>query len=94
MTPNIVKGTNSLPVDRTDDPNHPANNPAFHAAGYKNDNKSQDQSSTSMSSGGIDGDHSGKAMDQGANAATNVSDMTEGIHEDAKQTVSESHQVW
>lgn len=42
-----------------------------------------------MSSGGMDGDHAGKTMDRGANAATNLTEMSEGIHEDAKQTVRE-----
>ena len=36
----------------------------------------------------MDGDHSGKAMDQGANSATKgAQDFTEGIHEGAAQTV-------
>lgn len=35
----------------------------------------------------MDGDHSAKTMDKGANAATNAMDQTDGLHEDAKQTV-------
>jgi hypothetical protein len=35
----------------------------------------------------MDGDHSAKTMDQGANAATNAVDQTDGLHEDAKQIV-------
>lgn len=35
----------------------------------------------------MDGDHSAKTMDQGANAASNAVDSTDGLHEDAKKTV-------
>lgn len=83
MTPNIVKGSNSLPSDRYDDPNHPANQASFQA------NKTEKSQESDMSSGGMDGDHAGKTMDRGANAATNLTEMSEGIHEDAKQTVRE-----
>lgn len=85
MTPNPVKGSNSLPAARYDDPNHPRNNPAYQP------NKGNDQSTDSAPSGtasAMDGDHSAKTMEQGANAATNLTDMSDGIHEDAKQTVS------
>lgn len=91
MTPNLVKGSNSLPGDRYDHPNHPKNNPAYHPSGYTPaSERDQDQNQSNMSSG-MDGDHSAKTMDAGANAASNVSDMSEGIHEDAKQGVSCLH---
>jgi hypothetical protein len=45
------------------------------------------QSKATDSIANMDGDHSAKTMDQGANAATNAMDQTDGIHEDAKQTV-------
>lgn len=86
MTPNIVKGSNSLPAARYDHPNHPTNNPDFHPAGYT-PNKDRDQEQSNMSSG-MDGDHSAKSMEKGANLATNAADLTEGVHEDAKQTAS------
>lgn len=35
----------------------------------------------------MDGDHSGKAMDSGANSANKATDMTEGIHESSTQPV-------
>lgn len=35
----------------------------------------------------MDGDHSAKTLDQGANAATKAQDLTEGIHEGAAQGV-------
>ena len=38
----------------------------------------------------MDGDHSGKTLDAGANAATKTQDLTEGIHEGATQAVSSS----
>lgn len=38
-------------------------------------------------SSGTDGNHSAKAMDRGANAASNAVDLSEGLHEDAMQTV-------
>lgn len=40
-----------------------------------------------QSQSNMDGDHSAKTMDKGANAATNAMDQTDGLHEDAKQTV-------
>lgn len=83
MTPNLVKGSNSLPSDRYDNPNHPANNPAYQPDSLKE--KKAQQTSENMSSG-MDGDHSAKTMDKGASAATNAADMTEGVHEDVKQT--------
>lgn len=83
MTPNPAKGSNSLPADRHDHPNHPANNPAYHPDSYKE--KKAQQASETMSSG-MDGDHSAKTMDKGASAATNAADLTEGVHEDVKQT--------
>ena len=45
------------------------------------------QSKVTDSIANMDGDHSAKTMDQGANAATNAVDQTDGLHEDAKQTV-------
>lgn len=105
MTPNIVKGSNSLPKDRFDDPNHPKNNPAF----QPNTSDSSNSSSNTMSdssidaknkasgvgssslSGQMDGDHSAKSMDAGANAATNVTDLADGIHEDSRKKVPFSH---
>lgn len=85
MTPNLVKGSNSLPKDRFDDPNHPANNPDFHPAGYSG-NKGTESSKPDQP-GAMDGDHSAKTMDAGANAASNATDMADGIHEDANQKV-------
>ena len=41
----------------------------------------------------MDGDHSAKTMDKGANAATNAMDQTDGLHEDAKQTVRCSEEL-
>lgn len=41
----------------------------------------------------MDGDHSAKTMDKGANGATNAMDQTDGLHEDAKQTVRCSEQL-
>lgn len=38
----------------------------------------------------MDGDHSAKSLDQGANAATNAVDQADGVHEDANQTVRSS----
>jgi len=43
------------------------------------------QNNKSDSTANMDGDHSAKTMDQGANAASNAMDQTDGIHEDAKQ---------
>lgn len=86
MTPNIVKGSNSLPGDRYDHPNHPKNNPDFHPAGYTPPGAEQ-QDQSGMSSG-MDGDHSAKTMDAGASAANNATDMADGIHEGAKTNVS------
>lgn len=86
MTPNPVKGSNSLPSDRYDDPNHPRNNPAYQPDSLKQQNNSED-SAPQQSSSAMDGDHSAKTMDKGANAASNVTDMADGLHEDAKQTV-------
>jgi len=90
MTPNIVKGSNSLPKDRDDDPNHPRNNPAFQPESLKQ-KKAEAQSDMSSDQAGYttrpDGDHTAKALDQGASAATNAADMTEGIHEDVSNSV-------
>jgi hypothetical protein len=33
----------------------------------------------------MDGDHTSKNLDAGANSATNTQDLTEGIHEDSAQ---------
>ena len=35
----------------------------------------------------MDGDHSAKTMEQGANSATNGQDLTSGLHEGVKQVV-------
>lgn len=86
MTPNIVKGSNSLPGDRYDHPDHPRNNPAYQPNSLKDQNNS-DSSDTSMSSNKVDGDHAAKTMDAGANAATGSTDLASGIHEDSQQTV-------
>jgi hypothetical protein len=48
------------------------------------------QSNVTESIANMDGDHSAKTMDNGANAATNAMDQTDGIHEHAKQTVRSS----
>lgn len=85
MTPNPFKGSNSLPGDRYDHPNHPRNNPAYQPDSLKD----KDSSNTSdMSSGKVDGDHAAKTMDAGANAATGATDLSSGIHEDATKQVS------
>jgi len=89
MTPNIVKGSNSLPGDRYDHPNHPRNNPDYQPESLKQ-KKAEAQSDMSEQAGynkSLDGDHTAKALDQGANAATNAQDLTEGIHEDVAQGV-------
>jgi hypothetical protein len=83
MTPNLVKGSNSLPADRFDDPKHPSNLAKYQPNSLKN----KTDSSSSQASGAMDGDHSAKSLDQGANSAANVSDMADGIHEAADQTV-------
>lgn len=85
MTPNIVKGSNSLPADRSDDPNHPRNNPAYQPDSLKDNS---DSSSSNMSANKVDGDHAAKTMDAGANAATGSTELASGIHEDSQQTVS------
>ncbi|MCJ1277175.1 hypothetical protein MMC21_004985 [Puttea exsequens] len=36
----------------------------------------------------MDGDHSAKTMEQGANSANKASDLTEGLHESVKQIPS------
>lgn len=82
MTPNIVKGSNSLPGDRYDHPNHPRNNPDFQPESLKQKTEQQD-----MSSSGMDADNSAKTMDAGANKATQSSDLVDGLYEDAKQKV-------
>lgn len=97
MTPNIVKGSNSLPGDRYDDPNHPRNQAQFQPDSLKNKQSSDNSSSNSSSdssnmSSGMDGDHSAKTMDAGANAATANTDMASGIHEDGQQLVSQTLQ--
>lgn len=84
MTPNIVKGSNSLPADRSDDPNHPRNNPAYQPDSLKD---KSDSNTGKMSSGGMDGDHAAKTMDAGANAATGSTELSSGIHEDSNQSV-------
>lgn len=89
MTPNIVKGSNSLPGDRYDDPNHPRNNPAYTPDSLKDDNSADTSSAPSSSSPNMDGDHSAKTMEAGANAATGSTDMASGIHEDGNQPVRE-----
>lgn len=35
----------------------------------------------------MDGDHTAKTLEQGANAATKAQDLTEGVHEGATQAV-------
>lgn len=91
MTPNIVKGSNSLPGDRYDDPDHPGNKAEFQPQSLIEKKQKQ---SEDMSSGGMDGDHSAKTMDAGANKATQGTDMADAIHEDAKQTVpSPYHEI-
>lgn len=91
MTPNIVKGSNSLPSDRSDDPNHPRNNPDYIPNSLK-DQSAQESSSAqpSSSSSGMDGDHAAKTMEAGANAAVGSTEMSSGIHEDANQQVSDA----
>lgn len=84
MTPNIVKGSNSLPGDRYDHPDHPRNNPAYQPNSLKDNNNSD---TPDMSSNKVDGDHAAKTMDAGANAATGSTEMASGIHEDSQQTV-------
>jgi len=90
MTPNPVKNSNGLPGDRYDDPNHPRNNPAYQPDSLKQQKTESAQSNMSEQAGYTtrpDGDHTAKGLDQGANAATNATDMTEGIHEDVSQGV-------
>lgn len=90
MTPNIVKGSNSLPGDRYDNPNHPRNNPAFQPESLKQKKAEEAQSNMSEQAGYTtrpDGDHTAKALDSGASAATNATDMAEGIHEDVSKSV-------
>lgn len=82
MTPNIVKGSNSLPADRYDHPNHPRNNPDFQPDSLKQKADQQQDMPSPM-----DADHSAKAMDAGANKATQSTDLVEGIHEDSQQKV-------
>ncbi|KAK4932287.1 hypothetical protein LTR66_015976 [Elasticomyces elasticus] len=89
MTPNPAKGSNSLPADRYDNPLHPKNNPDFHPAGYTPGQSQQREPDSSNNMSQMDGDHSAKTMDAGANAASNATDMTEGLHEDAKQSTSQ-----
>lgn len=84
MTPNIVKGSNSLPADRYDHPNHPQNNPDFQPESLKQ-KAEQQQDVTSQT----DADHSANAMDARANKATQNSDPVEGIYENSKQKVGE-----
>ena len=38
----------------------------------------------------MDGDHTAKSFEQGANSAMKENEMTGGIHESVKQTVSDS----
>ncbi|KAK5087332.1 hypothetical protein LTR70_002180 [Exophiala xenobiotica] len=90
MTPNPVKNSNALPGDRYDDPNHPRNNPAYQPELLKQRKAEGAQSDMSEQAGSTtrpDGDHTAKALDQGANTATNAQDMTEGIHEDVSHGV-------
>lgn len=88
MTPNILKENSSLPKG-ANDPNHPRNNPAYQP---NRGNQSTDTDQLASSSA-MDGDHSAKTMDKGANLASNTTDMADGIHEDAKQTVRFSKYV-
>lgn len=90
MTPNIVKGSNSLPSDRSDDPNHPRNNPAYIPNSLKDNDTSESSPAQSSSSPGMDGDHAAKTMEAGANAALGSNEMASGIHEDANSKVSRS----
>lgn len=79
MTPNILKENSSLPNDPSD-PNHPRNKAAYQTA-------QGEGSDESKASSAMDGDHSAKSMDAGAGSALNATDMGDGIHEDAQQTV-------